>query len=361
MGWATIRHVPRILNHQHALDWYDKITPIRGRAPEIRPLGNRRDCDTYSIRKNGDDVELVLYTTPVVTFKPSGVVVLQTCGWSSVSTHQFIYQTLGLPAHGQGGSSVITVCGQRYTMTGDNKLLLNREGTNAWRVLMSETLYGYKLNRKALTNVRSRYSQFRKYFKGFVNLRQEEVVSYANSPYEQRFNVVKFCAQEAVDMFGVEGVVDMFGVKNSVWADKKVLNRESIDCIFDKPSRIRWGSPTEKQKQEHREQVRRYQKNMGEFLKTIADGQPDEVRHDNFYRGAMAFLVEAHRARVSNPAMAWVLHDLDQEVTENVSSLMSSMDKAISIYHAEEILERVQLEAGKTPNHKYAGWISEKV
>jgi hypothetical protein len=37
------------------------------------------------------------------------------------------------------------------------------------------------------------------------------------------------------------------------------------------------------------------------------------------------------------------------------------MDEAILKYHAEEVLERVQLEVGKTPNRKYSGWVSEIV
>lgn len=352
MGYRTVMRVPRMFDYQHALDWYNNSIPIRGREPEIRPLGERRDVDTYSIRKNGDDVELVLYKTPVITFRTNGEIVLQTCGWSSVSTHQFIARVLGLPARGQGGSSIVMVGTQKYTMTGDNKLVLCREGSGTWRVLEHETLYGYKANRKALTNVRSRYSEFRSYFRGFLNLRQEEMVLHQGRAYEQRFNVVRFRPQEAVDLFGV---------KDSTFQDNKALNRDKTDCIMDKPGRIQWFNPMEKQKQEHRDRIRRYEENMKAFLETIANGQPEDVRHMNFYRGAMAFMVEAHRAHQSRPSHEWVLTNYDQEVTHQANHLMLAMDEAILKYHAEEILERVQLEVGKTPSTKYSGWISERV
>jgi hypothetical protein len=301
---------------------------------------------------NGDDVEFVLYKTPVITFRTNGEVVLRTDGWASVSSHQFIRQVLGLPAHGEAGSSVIKVGNQDYTMTDENKLVLCREGTGAWRVLENERLYGYKAKRKALTNVRSRYSEFRKYLGGFLNLRREEVVLHQGRPYEQRLYAVRFNAQEAVDLFGV---------KDSTYHDVKAMNREKIDCIMDKPTRIQWGNPTEKQKQEYRDQVRRYEENMKAFTDTIVNGQPEDVRHMNFYRGAMAFMVEEHVSRRMHSRADWVLHDYEREVVSNADRLVLAMDEAILKYHAEEVLEQVQLEVGKTPNRKYSGWVSETV
>lgn len=344
--------VPRVLDYSDAKWQYDTGTPIRGRVPEVRPLGERRDVDTYSIRMNGDDVELVLYKTPVITFRTNGEVVIRNDGWASVSTHQFITRVLGLPTRGKGGSSVIKVGKQDYTMTDEGRMVLCREGTGTWIVLEHERLYGYKANRKAITNVRSRYSEFRKYLGGFLNLRREEVVLHQGRPYEQRLYAVRFNAQEAVDLFGV---------KDSTYHDVKAMNREKIDCIMDKPTSIRFFNPTEKQKQEYRDRVRRYEENMKAFTDTIVNGQPEDVRHMNFYRGAMAFMVEEHVARRMHSRGDWVLHNYELEVVSNVDRLVLAMDEAILKYHAEEVLEQVQLNVGKTPNRKYFGWVSEKV
>lgn len=344
--------VPRVLDYSDAKWQHDTSKPIRGRAFEVRPLGERRDVDTYSIRMNGDDVELVLYKTPVITFRTNGEVVIRSNGWASVSTHQFIFRVLGLPAHGQGGSSVIKVGAQKYTMTDEGKMVLCRERTGTWRVLEHERLYGYKAKRKAITNVRSRYSEFREYLFGFLSLRREEVVLHQGRPYEMRLHAVRFNAQEAVDLFGV---------KDSTYHDVKAMNRDKIDCIMDKPTRIQWGDPSEKQKQEYRDQVRRYEENMKAFTETIVNGQPEDVRHMNFYRGAMAFMVEEHVARRMNSRGDWVLHDYEREVVSDVNRLVLAMDEAILKYHAEEVLEQVQLDVGKTPNRKYLGWVSEKV
>jgi hypothetical protein len=89
MGYATVQRVPRVHSYAEALRIHSNTKPLRGRAEEIRPLGNRRDADTYWIRKHGDAIELVLYKTPVITFEPDGDVVLFVDSYNSVSTHQF--------------------------------------------------------------------------------------------------------------------------------------------------------------------------------------------------------------------------------------------------------------------------------
>jgi hypothetical protein len=153
----------------------------------------------------------------------------------------------------------------------------------------------------------------------------------------------------------------MFGVMDSTYNDAKALNREKIGCIFGKPTKVYYFNPTETQKQDHRDAVRKYEENMKAFTDTIVNGQPEDVRHENFYRGAMALLVEGywkHRAAYNNE---WVLHDYEAGGSVNVNKWMLDIDEAILKYHAEEILERVQLELGKTPNPKYASWISEIV
>ena len=353
MGYATVKRVPRVYEYADAKWQHDTAKPIRGRSPEIRPLGERRHVGTYSVRMNGDDVEFVLYKTPVITYKANGEIVLRTAGWASVSSHQFIQQVLGIPARGKSGSSVLIVNGQHYTMTGDNPLVLCRgERTGTWRVLAHETLYGYKASRKALTNVRSRYSEFRKYLGGFINLRQEEQVLHQGRAYERRFNRINFDVQEAVNMFGV---------MDSTYNDAKALNREKIDCIFDKPTKLYYFNPTETQKQDHRDAIRKYKENMKAFTDTIVNGQPEDVKHQNFYRGAVALLVEGYRESRSTHNNEWVLHDYDMEGWVHVDEWMPMIDEAILKYHAEEVLEHVALEVGKTPNPKYAKWISEKV
>ncbi len=152
MGYATIRRVPRVLYYQEALKIHDSIKPLRGRAIEIRPLGNRRDADTYHIRKNGDAIELVLYKTPVITFMPDGDVVIFIDGYNSVSTHQFIDHVLNIRAQGARRTTVLTINGQKYTIADNSQVdtmeiafLAGEESPfleNDWD--MSRDVYTYK-------------------------------------------------------------------------------------------------------------------------------------------------------------------------------------------------------------------------
>jgi hypothetical protein len=75
----------------------------------------------------------------------------------------------------------------------------------------------------------------------------------------------------------------------------------------------------------------------------------------------VAFLVEGFRYHRANAKAEWVLHSYEQDGIVNVNEWMLDVDEAILKYHAEEVLEHVALEVGKTPNPKYAKWISEIV
>ena len=188
MGHATIKRVPHVHTYEQALSIYNNSKPIRGRAMEVRPLGSRRDGDTYWIRKNGDALELVLYKTPVITFMPDGEVVLFIDGYNSVSTHQFIGHVLGISVHGARRTTVLTINGNKYTIADKDKLRLRKEGEN-WHVLNPTAQWGWKLNRKEVTNVRTRYGEFYKYLKGFVNLRTEVAKQHRWQP-ERNYVVI---------------------------------------------------------------------------------------------------------------------------------------------------------------------------
>ena len=133
MGYQTVMNVPRVLTYALAKNLFDSIKPIRGRSPEIRPLGSRRDADTYWVRMDGEDVQFVLYKTPVITYRPNGDVVLSNGGYSTVSTHQFFDRVLGVDARASRQVSVIGLLNKkgevvnRYTLNDRDTLTLKLE------------------------------------------------------------------------------------------------------------------------------------------------------------------------------------------------------------------------------------------
>jgi hypothetical protein len=75
-------------NHYKSL--YESVKPIRGRAVNVRPIGKRRR-DWETVRMDGDVVECVLYQTPVVRYYPDGKIGVDTGGWVTPSTAEFMY------------------------------------------------------------------------------------------------------------------------------------------------------------------------------------------------------------------------------------------------------------------------------
>ena len=71
-------------------DLFNSVKPIRGRAEDVRPIGQRRR-DWETIRMNGDVVECVLYKTPVVRYYPDGKIGFLCGGWATPSTAEFMH------------------------------------------------------------------------------------------------------------------------------------------------------------------------------------------------------------------------------------------------------------------------------
>jgi hypothetical protein len=76
--------------YQDYKNLHDSITPIRGRAVEARPIGDRRR-DWELIEMDKDVVACFLYETPVVRYYPDGRIGVQCDDWQTSSTAEFIH------------------------------------------------------------------------------------------------------------------------------------------------------------------------------------------------------------------------------------------------------------------------------
>lgn len=73
-----------IKTHAQAADYYEKTKPWRGKDPNIRPVGTRRQV-TSTIRKDGDDYVVRFHDTDIIRFKPNGS--LYFVAYASMSTN----------------------------------------------------------------------------------------------------------------------------------------------------------------------------------------------------------------------------------------------------------------------------------
>lgn len=87
----------RIRSYEEAKERYESVVPIRGRADDVRPIGDRRrDHETIRklhVRHEDQMLELYacrLYSTNVITYYPDGKIVLDFGGWMTKSTIEFM-------------------------------------------------------------------------------------------------------------------------------------------------------------------------------------------------------------------------------------------------------------------------------
>lgn len=298
MGHRTVLNVKRCFTYADAKRLHDSTKPIRGRSLEVRPLGARRDVDTYSVRMRGENVEFVLYRTPVVTYRPNGDVVVKTDGWSSVSTHQFIEQVLGFRCNGVKRNTVLAVkeangVTRKYIIPKNKSVVLGFQDGN-WRVAQHDTLYEYRLNRKAANAVRKKYADFINYVKGMVKIRSEMVEPQRWARRQKPYAVVNTTEDE------VKGA------------------RLTVDALV-------W-----------------------ELMEHIKLDQPEETRHES-YNAAFALMLR----HCTQDLFGYTSKVPAEEV-------LGLVDELLLRAHAQEVLVWTALGTGQVPSGKYRGWLPER-
>tara|TARA_R110000823_G_scaffold206794_1_gene337480 strand:+ start:86 stop:1078 length:993 start_codon:yes stop_codon:yes gene_type:complete len=184
------------------LDWHDKSVPIRGRGVEVRPLGRRRDCDKYSIRKRDDGViELVLYATPVVMWHPDNTVSVNFGRWASTMTCHFVNWLVPAVVKASVRQEYVALWmrdGEIRTMEQNETLVF--DWTQGRMVPRSEAKPRYQLNldRTKANIVRREHKEFIDFAKGMVGLMR--MPTDGLSPVSHRYladnDGVTFCKEK---------------------------------------------------------------------------------------------------------------------------------------------------------------------
>lgn len=342
MGYQTVRKVPTLFDYDHAHRWWNNTKPIRGRDNDLRPLAERRYADCYNIRKNphNDAIECVLYQTPVVTFMPDGEIHIRNGGWATTSTHMFINEILrgGMrDIRGMGGrTGGVLSSGQSFTLGRDEVLRLKRDENTRLYMVNEQTHYDYRVNRKKANNVRSRYTEFRTYLNGFLSLRSQAVQST-----DGESSAVGCTLAEATEAVGT-----------AEWAHGsttyKTLQTGTYP-LLDKPN------PNKGPAGYYGRAMQRYENTMASFLALITSEQPEETKHQNYYKAAVMLCVYDKRIQYVTG-----IADMNSMVWVNPDHVKRVLDTALLKYHADEVLEKYELEKGKLPNGKYKTWIAEE-
>lgn len=97
LGWNTLRALPSLKTYKEASDWEKAVKPIRGRKPEVKPLGQRNQ--TYiSIAREEDESIVLSYCEQVFArYRPNGDVLLYDHSyWNKASHNDMIGEITGL-------------------------------------------------------------------------------------------------------------------------------------------------------------------------------------------------------------------------------------------------------------------------
>ena len=189
MSWNhATRDVPFLRDYAAAAEHEAKVLPIRGRSPEIKPLGSRKKL-YLSIKKadngkGGVNIEILWGNAPIITFQPDGYIVVSGNTYSSTQGVQGKVLGGGRPR----GVNICTHDGNPWIAgvlapcdpDGDKRgaFPLRQGGENLFRreadghLRYVNPLYPtqHVVKRKEMNAVRKKYSEFHKFGHAMIKL-----------------------------------------------------------------------------------------------------------------------------------------------------------------------------------------------
>lgn len=177
-GWSTYNcaSLPALTTYQEAKELFETVVPIRGRNPEVKPLGGVRRYTWYRIEKIIDAVEseseplgvyrdvyaCTLYGDPYIKFMPDNTIELKEIRWQSPTLKYFltyILRGIGSVESYRGKWYFRNKEGFCYLLSTSKKTVLKKEG----EVFVSvdyEPERKYIADRKAMNKILKRYKSF---------------------------------------------------------------------------------------------------------------------------------------------------------------------------------------------------------
>jgi len=353
---ASTYYLPIVRSHADAMARLKKTKPIRGRIPTAPdrygrdtptptiPLGRREDIDIYSIREGeGGNIELISYRSPLLTFTPDNKIII-TPKYMGLMESGMIGRVLDIPAWLDRKKVGIILDGERHVLKQNGSLTLSCEG-ECLSVFEKEVVYSHYVNRKASNIVRSQYSEFMKYFGGFLSLRKDV-----------EGKDIRMSMTEIADCIGYEYK------ERGVWQGGRNQGRteqvwqpalQSVKLMEFKPQGYRCLGLVHNTNPEETLWYA-YSKQCKSFFAAIADDQPEEGKVDNYYRMTLTLLALSMPYTHRNPLVGE-----DMVVDIPVSAVERMLDKVMMQWHSEEMIEKRPLKPNQLPNDKYEAYVTK--
>jgi len=166
------RHkLPTLRSYAEAKHKHETTTPIRGRSTDVRPLGKRRTTWMH-ITKGENYYAAKLYNTECVIWYENGDIKINSGGWATYTTRDFIACVLPASFRVELLRSEIRIHG--YRVPKEQGLLLKPDAANemGYKVSSPHQEYTYTINRSKKKEVFNRFKDFRDWLKGYLSLRE---------------------------------------------------------------------------------------------------------------------------------------------------------------------------------------------
>jgi len=169
-GWQiSTQDIPRVSDFATAERLWNEAKPWRNEQTSWRQLAERRAKHKRIVQINGGDgYQLVLYSTPMVTYYKDGRVELRT--YDSASTQMFAWRVRpeGTQVHSVGSTMYWEFDdpdGARFVREGRGPLCLEPAGINRYRLTTVPAQdYEWGLDRKAAAAVRKKLGHYKRWF-----------------------------------------------------------------------------------------------------------------------------------------------------------------------------------------------------
>lgn len=163
---------PRLYNYEQAVFHHNtRKAYIKGRNKGLRPLAER-NRHWLTIRQEGEDIAIKMHNTDIITYKPTGEVIIEQGGWCTSTTHEAIGAILSTTVFTRDRIGWITCANGTYP--------LRREGANVLRLgngwVYENPVYPevHKVNRKKRNIVTAKYKAFVDYAFNMAKLLGED-------------------------------------------------------------------------------------------------------------------------------------------------------------------------------------------
>lgn len=202
LSWRTLGAMPRLLSYADAAKREAETKPIRGRTPEVKPLGRRNQAWFSIKREESGDICILVGHAPLLRYRPDDTLHIYAPGyWNKATYNDVICQVSGISTFTEDGKMWASVDNGRYLIRPSPRRKYLGEGKYAeptepmpenifkrvekfaqghnqthgyltWSYVNPPSLTAHAIRRKEMRVVRERYANFIAYAKAMDSLRK---------------------------------------------------------------------------------------------------------------------------------------------------------------------------------------------